>query len=476
MKKNLFLIIIITLFIISLIVLANNLDSEEEKAFYAYVKENKLILWDKNSNQKYLLSKNVNLDNKNFPDNFFSYSYLEDKIIYIDNITAQGADLYFIDIADLGHDNYTLIANNVTSYQVTESGLIYLKDSNLFYFDYNTSTLIDDDVSDYTVSKDKKNIYYCNKNGDVYLLKDIFQKNKILTDIDGLEKYDNFIIFYKKENFMYSFYIDDELIGDKILTILGVFDNAIYFTQYEGNLTEFDDNEAFQNLNLDVATYKYQNGQVTRIGPGIMTLSEEFTNPNNDEYLVLGKYNGKNFDIFLYNQKNTELTSLGNTLNFNFYAYDDTTKTIYYREANLFYQSTIIDGELKNKKLIGNNISYISKKNGKIYYVENDTSNLYLLENNELIAENINDWYIIDNIIFYNKNVEDKFILGCYQCQMNEINNIAGFNIRENQIFYYLNTYNKDNILYGDLYTIINGISTLVDDNIIISFGVIDIK
>ncbi len=475
MKKYLIIISVIFVFIIVTIGLASNIETKEEKTlFYAYVKDNNLVLWNEKNNQKYILNSNIDIKNGPLSNDYFNYSFDNSKIIYTNKTTDKGVDLYFANITNLKQSNNTLIDTEVLSYQVVLNGIVYLKGTSLFYYDYNISQEIVSDVVDYAVTNDKKELYYCLTNGDVYQinLENLDQKTKILSNITGLEKYEQFVLVYKKEDIFYSFYIDNKLISDKALNVLGVEEDAFYFIQYEGSLTKVESTEDLNELNSNVATYRYQNGEVTKLGVGILAISPDFTNVSKDEYLVFGKYNGQTFDISLYNQKDDYLVSLGNTSKFNFYAYDDTTKTIYYRgEDNLFYQANIVGKELKNEKVISENVGSIAKKNGNIYYVANN--NLHLLQDeNILIAENINDWFVINNDLYYTKNDGDKTVLSCYQCNMNEINNIASLSIIDNQIFYFADTYLKENILYGNLYTIINNVNVLVDNDVIISFGV----
>ena len=59
---------------------------------------------------------------------------------------------------------------------------------------------------------------------------------------------------------------------------------------------------------------------------------------------------------------------------------------------------------------------------------------------------------------------------------MQEITNIDSFSNINDQIFYFADTYLKDDVLHGNLYTVINGVNVLVDDDVIVSYGVIHLN
>ena len=474
MKKYLITIGIIFIFIGATIGFASNIKTKDEaNNLFAYVKDNNLILWNEN-NDKIILSSSFDTSNGPFSDSYFSYSYDKSKIIYLNKVTEKGFELKYADVNNL--NNNTLIDTDILSYQIVENGLIYLKATSLYYYDYHTKQELLTDVKDYAVSKTKQELYYLLENGEAYCLEltNLENKTKILSDITGFDTYDDLILAYQKKDNLYSFYIDNQLISDKALSVLDVQNGAFYFIQYEGNLTKVETEADLQELNSNVATYRYQNGSVTKLGDGILSIADGFTNVASDEYLVFGKFNGQTFDISLYNQKEDYTFSLGSTDEYNVYAYDDTTKTIYYQgKDGLFYQANIDNKKLSNEKMIAENVGLIAKRNGHIYYIENTTANLHLLQDQDiLIAENINDWFIIDNILYYTKNNEDKTVLACYQCNMPEINNIDSLSNINNQIFYFTDVYTKDNRLYGNLYTIINDVAVLIDNDVTINFGV----
>ena len=481
MKRYFLIIGLIFIFIIVAIVVATNMQSNDTNdEFFAYVKDNSLILWNERNNEKIVLNSNFDSSKEMFLDIHFAYSFDKTKIIYPYNISDNSVGLRYVDINNISEENSQLIDDGVLLYEIVKNGLVYIKDMNLYHYDFNDKQMIAENITAYAVSNDKNTLYYLLENGDAYQISlDSLEKNKILSGIDGINVYGDIVLSYIKENNLFSLYVDDELISDKVVNILGEEDNVLYFTKYEGKLTNFETSEDLIDLNSNVATYRYKDGNVTRLGDGILNLVNDFTNANTDEYLVLGKYNGTNFDISFYNQKEDYVFSLGSTDKYNIYGYDDATKTVYYQGADdLFYQATLSDKKLENIRLIGENIAIITKENNNIYYIENNTSNLYLLqdEENVLIAENIKDWFIIDNILYYIKNNEDKLSLNCYQCNMQEITNIDSFSNINDQIFYFADTYLKDDVLHGNLYTVINGVNVLVDDDVIVSYGVIHLN
>ena len=481
MKKCFLIIGIIFIFIILAIVIAINIQpTDVNDEFFAYVKDSSLILWNEKNNEKTVLNSNFDISKRMFLDIYFNYSFDKTKIIYPDNISDNYADLRYVTVDNISEESSQLIDEGILLYRVVKNGIVYIKDMDLYYYNYSNKQVIAEDIMDFVVSNDKNTLYFLLENGDVYqVLLDNLSGVKILSDVDGFNVYGNIVLSYIKENNLLSLYIDDELISDKVVNILGTEEDVLYFTRYERLLTNFETSEDFIDLNSNVATYRYKDGKVTRLGEGILNLDNSFTNANTDEYLVLGKYNGTNFDISFYNQKDDYIFSLGSTDEYNIYGYDDATKTVYYQGADdLFYQATLSDKKLENIRLIGENIAIITKENNNIYYIENNTSNLYLLqdEENVLIAENIKDWFTIDNTLYYIKNNEDKLSLNCYQCNMQEITNIDSFSNINDQIFYFADTYLKDDVLHGNLYTVINGVNVLVDDDVIVSYGVIHLN
>lgn len=478
MKKYLITIGIIFVFIGVTIGFASNIETkDEENKLFVYVKDNSLILWNEKNNEKTVLNSNFDTSKGMFLNIYFNYSSDKTKIIYPDNISDNYFDLRYVSADNIDEKNSQLIDEEVLLYEVVTNGIVYVKDLDLYYSDYSNKQVIVEDIIAYAISSDKNILYYLLENGDAYQvqLNNLEEKTKILSNIDGINVYGDIVLSYIKENNLLSLYVDDQLISDKVVNILGEEDNVLYFTKYEGNLKEFTTETDFIDLNSNVATYRYQNGEVVKLSEGILSLNNGFTNVNTDEYLVFGKYNGENFDISFYDQKEGYSFSLGSVDEYNIYGYDDATKTVYYQGSDdLFYQATIDNQKLKDKKAIANNIGFITKRNGNIYYIENDTSNLHLLQNEEdiLIAEDIKDWFIIDNILYYTKSDEDKISLSCYQCNMNTINNIDSISYLNDQIFYFSDTYLKDDVLHGNLYAVINGVNVLVDNDVIVSYGI----
>lgn len=480
MKKYIIIIVAIFVLIGVTIAIASNIKVEKETKYFMYVKNNNLILWNQTNNQKYVLNSNFDTKSKIMLEIYSRYSADKSKIIYADNIDSNYVDLKYVDVNNINEESSKIIAEDVLVYEVTEKGIVYIKDMDLYYYDYNITNEVASDITSYAITKDKRNLYYHLETGEVYKVNlDNLEQTIVASNMDGVGTYGDMVLSYQKKDALFDLYNGDELISDKVINQIDGEGDTLYFTRYEGDLEEFKTSEDILDLNCNIATYLYQNGEVTKIGDGILNLSNGFTDIKEDEYLALGKYNGKTFDISFYNQNTKEVFSLGDTDKYNIYGYDDTTKTVYYQGSDdLFYQAKLIDESLTDPKLIGEDIALFIKINDNVYYIENKTSNLYLVQDdkNTLIAEDVKDWFNLDNNLYYLKNKDDKLAIDCYQCNMKEITNIDSYTTIGNQIFYFTDTSLQDDVLYGNLYTVINGVNVLVDDDVIVSYGVIHLN
>ena len=479
MKKYIITIGIIFVFIGVTIGFASNISTEKENDYFVYVKDNALTLWNQTDNQKYILKSNFDPSQTLMLSMYTKFSFDKSKIIYADNIENNYVDLKYVDITNIAESAAKTIVEDVLIYDITANGLVYVKDMNLYYYDYVDSKLVTSSVGYYAVTSDKESVYYVDENKDAYQVNlDNFKTDKINSNIDGIGVYSDLILLYQKEDALLTLYDDTTLVSDKVVSILYSEGNSVYFIRYEGDLEEFKTEEDYLKLNTDVATYRYQNGEVIKIGDGILNLGNGFTDVNQDEYLVLGKYNGSNYDLSFYNQNTKEIFKLGTTDKYNIYGYDDHTKTVYYQgEDKLFYQAKLVDNHLTEHKLIGEDIAYFIKNNQDIYYVENKTANLYSIKDkNNLIVEDLEDWFIIDNVLYYLKNSDNKLTLNCYNCNMNEITNIDSVTNIDNQIFYFKDNNLVNDTLLGNLYVVLDGKSVLIDNNVAVNYSIISIE
>ena len=156
MKRYFLIIGLIFIFIIVAIVVATNMQSNDTNdEFFAYVKDNSLILWNERNNEKIVLNSNFDSSKEMFLDIHFAYSFDKTKIIYPYNISDNSVGLRYVDINNISEENSQLIDDGVLLYEIVKNGLVYIKDMNLYYYDFNDKQMIAENITAYAVSNDK---------------------------------------------------------------------------------------------------------------------------------------------------------------------------------------------------------------------------------------------------------------------------------------------------------------------------------
>lgn len=139
MKRYFLIIGLIFIFIIVAIVVATNMQSNDANdEFFVYVKDNSLILWNERNNEKIVLNSNFDSSKEMFLDIHFAYSFDKTKIIYPYNISDNSVSLRYVDINNISEENSQLIDDGVLLYEIVKNGLVYIKDMNLYHYDFKS--------------------------------------------------------------------------------------------------------------------------------------------------------------------------------------------------------------------------------------------------------------------------------------------------------------------------------------------------
>ena len=244
MKKYIIIIVAIFVLIGVTIAIASNIKVEKETKYFMYVKNNNLILWNQTNNQKYVLNSNFDTKSKIMLEIYSRYSADKSKIIYADNIDNNYVDLKYVDVNNINEESSKIIAEDVLVYEVTEKGIVYIKDMDLYYYDYNITNEVASDITSYAITKDKKNLYYHLETGEVYKVNlDNLEQTIVASNMDGVGTYGDMVLSYQKKDALFDLYNGDELISDKVINQIDGEGDTLYFARYEGDLEEFKTSE-----------------------------------------------------------------------------------------------------------------------------------------------------------------------------------------------------------------------------------------
>ena len=246
------------LIIVSIIAfsLANKFEKVDPTDYYAYVEDNSLMLWDREDEKGIVLSSTF-LTNPNKDFNYANESYYlkdEERIYFIDNVEDFTFDLNYIDISEIDKKERktTRLVEGITSYAVKSGVVVYEKDSKLYV--YNEEKEIATKVTAYRLADDGKNLFYIDKDKNVFIYNISTKENKKVDEKyeDKLYSVDNDLYTVHTNGYLYDIYKNGTLFISNV-TDYGEIQGEFIYYRYDESLDK----------TFDELTKKYEESKIT---------------------------------------------------------------------------------------------------------------------------------------------------------------------------------------------------------------------
>lgn len=434
--------------------------------YYYYVKDNTVTLWNKKTNQKYVLSDNYG-DGSNY-DNYYYVKLSNDgkKVIYVDNNYDEYFSISYVEVDFLNklkkeeakEEKNHLIAKNVTKFDVIKDGVIYLKNENLYFYNFDTTEKLSSDIEDFYIGDSGNSVYYIDKDNALYkITPSNDEKEKVKSEVESAVSICNnaYYVTEMSNSYAYNLYVNGDLISKNVSYFYSGFCNETYFVAYSTAPKNDDD------VNKNLATYHYKNGKVEKLADGfIFGESEEYF--QKDYYIYAEYENTNDYFINVLDKKKNKITKVPITSDESLTAFNVNNGDVLYKdEEGEEYYLKYNDGEFEKKVHLGSEICRIAWKDDELYFVEacltdNNTGTIYQYKNGEM-KEITRDGYDILNVndkIYYSTydgnikefySYDDKTILSDNYFQVFSYNDV---------LYYAQDEYEsgKDGFIYADVY------------------------
>ena len=479
-KKFWYLFLILFLIILGVVIfLLFGLGKKNTSSnYYYYVRDNSVILWNKKTNEKYTLSENYGDDSDNGYDYYAKLSKDDKKVVYTDNNYDGVFSISYVELSSLIDskklDEKHLIAKDATKFDVVEGGVAYLKNNNLYFYNYDITEKIKSSVEDFYIGDDGSSIYYIDEDKKLYKItpsKD--EKEEVKSEIDSaISICEN--TYYATEtgnDYTFNLYVNGNLLSKDVNYFYPGFCGESYFVAYTSPPKNEDDK------NINIATYHSKDGKKEKIADGfVFGEGEEYFK---GDFYIYAEYENKNeYFVNVLDTKKNKITKVPITSDVNLGGFN-------YRNGNIFYEDTDGDyyylkynnGDFEKKVHLGKEICRNAWKDDELYFVEScdtekSTGTIYLYKDGKF-KEITRDGYDILNVndkIYY--STYDGNTKEFYSYDKNELlsdNYLYAFSY--NDVLYYAQDEyesGKDGNLYATVYYVdSDNKSQLVDNDVL---------
>lgn len=366
------LLLIVSIISYSLLVKKEN--NDVNTSYYAYVSENKLMLWDKNNEKSIELSSTflTKADEKFVYAKEDYYVMDNDKIYFIDNVVGSSFDLNYILIADINKTDRktTRVVEGITNFTVKNGTLAYTKDNNI----YLNNEVALKNITDYVLGEDGKNLYYKDNSKNVHAYNVSTKEDKVVEKDykENLLVLGNDLFTVHLNGYTYEIHKNGEVFATNVTNFSEIDKDFIYYkydTKYEKQFKEltkkyeeskitFDDIKKIINTKERVLLF------IGKPTCGYCSLLEEvFTDINKDKEFTYVYIN----TLFLEEAELNKLLDFANI------------------KSSEFGTPTLIVTE--NGKFISSHVGYMEKAEASTFLEENKIfTSKFKYENGEKVS------------------------------------------------------------------------------------------